>query len=140
MTLLSGASKSLTKVKNKGMAKYGLGSTHTMCLRKLYTAPNGLTRTQLSEACSLDKAQITRVVGELVKKGYVCESSERSSYKRHVMLTDEGKRITTDIFEIVLAVNEAVSGDISEADISKFYEVFTKICDGLKRAEDYFAE
>ena len=54
------------------------------------------------------------------------------------MLTEEGERITTDIFKVVLEVNNAVSGDISEEDIMTFYEVFSKICDGLKRAEDFF--
>ena len=138
VTHISGASKSITKIKNRGMAKYGLGSTHTTCLRKLYNAPKGLTRTELSDICYLDKAQITRVVNDLVKKGYVSEAPERSSYKRRVVLTEEGKRITTDIFKVVLEVNNAVSGNISEEDIMTFYEVFSKICDGLKRAEDFF--
>lgn len=135
MTLAGGAARSITKIKHKKMSKYGLGSTHTTCLRKLYLAQNGLTRTQLSEECDLDKAQITRVVGELKEKGYAAEDSAGSGYKKRVFLTETGKDITADIYRVAREVNEYVSGSISQEDIDHFYEVFERICEGLRKAE-----
>ena len=137
-TLITGASRSITRLKNIRMAHYGLGSTHTICIRKLYAARDGLTRKQLSEVCELDKAQISRVIGELVQKGYVVESQGKSSYRKRILLTESGNIIAAEINSIILDVNNFVSGDIPEEDICAFYRVFSSICDGLKRAEDLF--
>lgn len=136
MTLTGSAAKSITRIKHMRMAKYGLGSTHMSCLRKLYVAQNGLTRTQLSKLCGLDKAQITRIIGELCKKGFTVEESTGSGYKNKIFLTDIGRETTEEIYRIVLEVNEYVSGGISQEDIDHFYKVFDRICSGLKRAEE----
>ncbi len=135
-TLVTNASRSITKIKHRGMAGYGLGSTHTVCIRKLCAAPDGLTRTQLAEACELDKAQISRIIGELSDKGYVV--SPKSGYKCKITLSDSGRRIAEDINRLVLDINNFVSGEISPHDIEAFYKVFNKICEGLKIAEGYF--
>jgi DNA-binding MarR family transcriptional regulator len=138
MALVTGASRSITKIKARGMSNYNLGSTHTACLRVLYKSTGGLTRTQLTKKCELDKAQISRIISELEEKGYVVENSEKSGYKKKVMLTDEGKTITEDINKLVLHINNEVSGDISADEIQTFYKVFGTICANLKDAENYF--
>lgn len=136
MTLLKGASVSITKIKSRGMSCYGLGSTHTACMRRLYDAPDGATRTQLAEACELDKAQITRIVSELSEKGYVTEKSGASNYKRRIVLTERGRSVTGEINSIVLSVNQFVSQNISDDDIATFYRIFGEICTRLKLAEE----
>ena len=135
-TLVTNASRSITKIKHRGMEGYGLGSTHTVCLRKLCAAPEGLTRTQLAKVCELDKAQISRIIGELFDKGYVI--SPTGGYKCRVMLSDSGRRVAEEINRLVLDINEFVSGEIPQQDIEAFYSVFARICDGLKMAENYF--
>lgn len=135
MNMVSSASRSITKIKHNKMGKYGLGSTHTTCLRKLYLAESGLTRTQLAELCDLDKAQITRIVSDLVKKEFIIEESKGTGYKKKIFLTDMGREITKDIYKVALEVNEYVSGSISQQDINHFYKVFEEICSGLKQAE-----
>ena len=107
-----------------------------MCIRRLYSAPEGTTRTQLSEECELDKAQVSRIVNELSEKGYVTEGTGRSGYKRKIVLTEEGKSIAEDINRIVLDINRFVSGDISDQEIQTFYRVFGVICENLKSSED----
>jgi len=134
--LMTNASKSITKLKNKYMSSYGLSSAHTMCIRKLNSSPNGLTRTQIAKKCELDKSQISRIISELSEKGYVLEGPECSNYKKRVMLTDEGKRIAADINSIALDINKYVSGKISTEDITTFYRVFGEICENLKRSEN----
>ena len=108
------------------MSEYGLGSTHTTCIRMLYSATDGLTRRQLTEKCELDKAQISRVINELSERGYVVECPAKSSYRKKIMLTDSGKTVALEINKIVVEVNNFVSGDISDEDINAFYRVFTK--------------
>ncbi len=138
MAHVIGASRSITKIKARGMSNYNLGSTHTACLRVLYKSKNGLTRTQLAKKCELDKSQISRIINELEEKGYVIESAEPTAYKRKITLTEEGMSITDEINKLVLDINGAVSGEISSDDIKTFYRVFDTICTNLKNAEGYF--
>lgn len=135
-----GASRSVTRLKGKYMTAYGLGSTHTVCIRRLKGARDGITRTRLAECCELDKAQVSRIVNDLSKKGYVTESPERSRYKRKIRLTEAGMRIADDIDRIVLDINNFVSSEIPEEEINTFYKVFETICNNLKRAEQCSVE
>ena len=136
MTLVVGASRSVTKLKSRYMANFGLGSTHTMCIRKLYASEKGLTRTQIAECCELDKAQVSRIIGDLAQKGYAIEGPSSSNYKRRVVLTPNGKRVAEEINGIVLKINTSVSEEIPMEEIEVFYSVFEKICDNLKAAEE----
>ena len=130
------ASKSINKLKEKGMAPYGLSSVHTRCIRSLYDYPSGLTRTQIAKNCGVDKAQITRIIGELYEKEYITENSVKAGYKNKIELTEKGRAVAVQINEIILNINNFVSGDIPEEKIKIFYEVFEKICANLKNAEN----
>lgn len=129
------AAKSINKLKEKGMAPYGLSSIHTRCIRSLYEFPAGLTRMQISKNCGVDKAQISRIIGELCEKGYVTEISVKSGYKNKIELTEKGRVVAIQINELILKINNFVSGDIPEEKIQIFYEVFEQICENLRNAE-----
>ena len=134
-TLLSTATKSLERLKSKGMEEFGLSGTHTLCLRRLYDAPEGLTRTELSALLSVDRAQITRVIGELLEKGFVEETGRGSGYRKKCTLTEKGRETTTEINAIVERINRFVSRDISPERLRSFYETLEEICENLKKAE-----
>ena len=131
------ALKSIQKLKNKAMLPFGLASAHTMCLRHLYNAPEGLTRTRLTHLCDIDKAQVSRIINDLCSKGYVSETEdERINYKKSLKLTPMGRTVAEEINRIVLKINTYVSCDFSEEEISTFYKVFDVICEKLSEAED----
>lgn len=131
------ALKSIQKLKNKAMIPIGLASAHTMCLRHLYAAPDGLTRTRLVHLCDIDKAQVSRIINDLCARGYVIETEDESiNYKRRLKLTPMGKDIAEEINVLVLKINSYVSKDFTDEEISNFYKVFDVICEKLKEAED----
>ena len=134
--LISSATKSLQKIKNHGMEPYGLGSTHTLCLKRLRSSADGLTRKELVVECETDKAQISRIIGELSEKGYVCEKSGKGGYRKKIILTESGEKIADEIELKVRKVIEYVSGEIPSDDIVNFYRTFETICENLKKAED----
>ena len=135
------ALKSIQKLKNKAMLPFGLASAHTMCLRHLYSAPEGLTRTRLVHLCDIDKAQVSRIINELCARGYVIETENDSiNYKKRLKLTPMGKDIAEDINALVLKINSYVSKDFTEEDLEVFYRVFDVICERLKEAEDMIDE
>ena len=134
-SLIGSASKNLEKLKSKGMDDYGLSGTHTLCLRQLYIAPNGLTRTELAKRLEIDRAQITRIIGELLSKEFVEEVGSGSNYRKKIVLTDKGIGITSQVNDRVGKIHAFVSGDIPHEDLEVFYKTLSKICENLKNAE-----
>ena len=135
--MLSTASKSIFRLKSRCMSKYGLSSTHTLCLRSLYEN-SGMTKSEIAEFCDIDKAQITRIMSELVDKGYVVADKSMRAYNRKFLLTQEGLRITEEINGTVETVVKYVNQDIPREDIEHFYAVFEAINEKLKSSEEYF--
>lgn len=135
-TLIGSAMKSLQKIKNHGMEPYGLGSTHTLCLKRLNASADGLTRKELALECEIDKAQISRLIAELIEKGYVREKSETVGYKNKIILTESGKKVADEIEQKVRKVLKYVSGDIPPEQLDILYKTLETICDNLKRAEE----
>lgn len=134
--MISNATKSLERLKSKGMGEFGLSGTYTLCLRRLYQYPEGLTRTELACHLAVDRAQITRVIGELLEKGFITETGSGSGYRRKCKLTEKGKETTAEINGIVERINKFVSGDIPPERLESFYETFGEICDNLKKSEE----
>ena len=135
--LLGSTMKSLDRLKSKGMDDYGLSGTHTLCMRLLYDRPDGLTRIQLSNALSVDRAQVTRIVLEMISEGLLEEEqSGRSGYRKKCKLTEKGRDVTASINKKVEKINNFVSGDISKDELDSFYATFEHICKRLKKAED----
>ena len=133
---ISNAMKSLEKIKAKGMDEYGLSGTYTLCLRQLYEKPNGLTRTELAHRCCVDRAQITRVIGELLAKELVLEVGSGSNYRKRCVLTEKGRELTTEINSLVDRIQTFVGGDIPPDRLAIFYETLNEICEKLKLAEE----
>ncbi|MBO5939294.1 MAG: MarR family transcriptional regulator [Clostridia bacterium] len=135
--LLGNTMKSLEHLKAKGMGEYGLSGMHTLCIRNLYEHPEGLTRTELSRRCGVDRAQITRVIGELLAKGVVFEQESGSNYRKKCVLTEEGRKTASEIDALIKKINSFVSGEIEPERLQIFYETLHEICQNLKRAEEF---
>ena len=136
-TLIGSATKSLDRLKSKGMEKYGLSGIHTLCMRRLYDAEDGLTRAEIASRLSIDRAQVTRIIGELLAEGYVTEGKGASNYRKKCTLTQKGKEVTADVNLRVYNVLNFVSGDIPSEHLEIFYETFEQICENLKKADKH---
>ena len=134
-TLVSSALKSLERLKAKHMEQFGLSGTHTLCIRQLYDSPGGLTRTELANRLSIDRAQVTRIIVELLSEGLAVEVKGSSSYRKKCLLTDKGKEVASEINSIVSDINYFVSGNIPKEKLFIFYETLYEICENLKKAD-----
>ena len=120
------------------MEHYGLASAHAICICQLEEHADGLTKTELSQICMVDKSQISRVISDVVKKGYVAVSATSSRYRKKYFLTEYGRKIAGEIRKTILDINSFVSMDIPQEDIDKFYATFNIICENLNKAEKIF--
>ncbi len=134
------AQKSITKLKYIKMEAYALGSAHTVCIRILQEHTDGLTKSELANLCCVDKAQISRVVGDLLEKKYVSISTPERNYRQKYALTEEGAQIAAEIKQITLEINRFVSENIPEEQIGIFYNTFDIICQKLSEAETLFGK
>ena len=126
--------KSMQCLKSKKMAQYGLKGTTCRCLCQILESDAGLTAGELAALGEIDKAQVSRCVGELTEKGFVYrEELAGRCYKQKYRLTELGKRAAQDITETAQYVQEVVREGISEKDIEAFYRVLDQLCGNLER-------
>lgn len=115
--------KNLQKLKNERMALFGLRSVHLTGLIRLGQSKNGLTGAELAETCGVDKSLISRVIGELEEKGYVCYEVCDKKYRRKIYLTESGKRVLDEVRKMLFDVVDTVRGDASDEDVECFYRI-----------------
>lgn len=121
------------KLAAEEMAKYGLKGPHATYLTTLYRFENGITAPQLSELCGKDKADVSRMMSIMEKKGLVVkESVGKNLYRGLLKLTEEGQNAAKHVRErVALAVDLAGKG-LSEKERENFYYALNLISDNLR--------
>lgn len=112
------------------MAKYGLKGPHAMYLVTIRRFPEGVTSAQLSELCGRDKADVSRAVSLLEKKGMIYR--EGNLYRALLKLTDRGREAAAHVGERAgIAVEYAGKGFPGEHR-EIFYQVLETITTNLQ--------
>lgn len=121
------------KLASDEMAKYDLKGPHATYLTTLYRFEDGITAPQLSELCGKDKADVSRMVSIMEKKGLVIkESVGKNMYRGLLKLTDEGKKAARQVRgRAALAVEMAGNG-LSDEDRDVFYKSLDLITNNLR--------
>lgn len=133
-SLIGSAAKSIKRLKGLYMDAYALSAAHTSCLYQLLSAqPHGITQTGLTKRLGMDRAQVCRVLRELREKGYVC-CGDHPGYKSPYHLTEEGRRICSEIDATIRQIHGYVSAGLPQEDIERFYRTFRVITDHLSEA------
>lgn len=114
------------------MEKLGLKGSYCTYFSVLSRFEEGITATQLCELCCKDKADVSRAVADLEKRGYVFkETNGANLYRAKICLTEEGRRLADYVQQRAnLAVSLAGDG-ISERDRDVFYSAFQVISENL---------
>ena len=121
------------KLAAEEMAKYELNSPHAVYLTTLYNFEEGITAAKLGELCCKNKADVSRMVAILEKKGLVRKDAVGGNlYRAKLLLTDEGKRAAEHVQQrAALAVELAGSG-MTDADREVFYRCLEQITANLQ--------
>lgn len=124
----------LQKIKDVEMKKFGLRAGHAMCLYQLSTSEDGLTSAQLTKLCNEDKATISRLLSELVKKDLVfCKEKQNKNYRAPYFLTEKGKALSEMIHERVDCAVSNGSEGLSDEDRKTLYEALERISGNLSQ-------
>ena len=121
------------KLAAEEMAKYELNSPHAVYLTSLYHYSDGITAAKLGELCGKNKADVSRMIAILEKKGLVRkEAIGGSFYRAKLLLTPEGRQAAEHVQRrAALAVELAGSG-MTDADREIFYRCLETITANLQ--------
>lgn len=129
--------KTLQKYKNEKLAAFGLRSMHLMFMFQLNQSEEGLTGTELASICSVDKAFISRVTGELMQLGYVeYRNKVGTRYKNKLILTERGTEVMGKVTRIIDESVVAVTHEITDEQFDTFYTVLKAV---NQRLEETFS-
>lgn len=121
------------KLAAEEMAKYDLKGPHATYLTTLYRFEDGITAPQLSELCGKDKADVSRMMSIMEKKGLVIkESVGKNMYRGLLKLTDEGKLAAQHVRERAALAVELSSKGLSETDRETFYNALDLISSNMR--------
>jgi len=121
------------KLAAEEMVKYDLNSPHAVYLNTLYQYPDGITAAKLGELCCKNKADVSRMVTILEKKGLVRkEAIGGNLYRAKLLLTEDGKLAAEHVqSRAALAVELAGSG-MTDAEREVFYRCLEQITANLQ--------
>ncbi len=121
------------KLATDEMAKYGLNSPHAVYLNTLYEYNEGITAAKLGELCCKNKADVSRMVSILEKKGLVKKESVGGSlYRAKLLLTQEGRNAAQQVRKQAALVVELAGTGMTDQEREIFYRCLEKITGNLK--------
>lgn len=136
---LSNIERSLHKIKSKKMAEYGLRATHLMCMIHIYRTEDGLTPTEISRTCAIDKAFVSRITYDLTERDLITFNerfSDGRKYKQKYILTDKGVAIIEEIKLLVDKVIGNIYDCVSVEELKCFYKVLDAINANINASAD----
>ena len=128
--------KNIKRLADEKMEPYGLRSAHIMCILQLAKSKVGLSSAELSEACGVDKAFISRITSELTAKNYIVRSGALGKYKTKFVLTDEGLNIYDILQGLLCEFIGKINKDTPTRKLEIFYEVLGTIDERLAQIID----
>ncbi len=125
MLALDRITKNTKRAIDKVLKDHGLRSTHASCFFRICEAKDGLSSTQLAEACGVDKAFISRITAELTEGGYIHKDPDSTGiiYKRKYILTEKGKETYAALIDALTKISESASKLVSPEKLIIFDEV-----------------
>ena len=121
------------KLAAEEMAKYDLHSPHAVYLNTLYEYPEGITAAKLGELCCKNKADVSRMLSILVKKGLVRKEAVGGNlYRAKLMLTEGGKQAAEHVRERAAIAVELAGAGLSNEARESFYTALEQITANLQ--------
>ena len=120
------------KIAAEEMVKYGLKGPHAIYLLALQQNEEGLTSAQLCEICGRDKADVSRAMMLMEKKGLV-QRQGGNTYRARLVLTASGMQAAKQVEGRACIAVQVAGKDISDEDREIFYAALTSITQNLRQ-------
>ena len=126
--------KCINKIKQDIISDTDLKGVHTLWLYELLKNSEGLTAAQLAAKSNIDRSLVSREVSILIENGYIslAEGAKKRGYNTRLVLTERGRACAEQISASAQALQNAVSGKISDGELMTFYSVLLRISANLE--------
>lgn len=122
------------RIAGEEMGRYGLSGSSSVYFTTLYRYPEGITAAQLGELCGRDKAEVSRTMSLLEKKGLITRRDVGGkAYRAMLKLTAEGMELAEQINQKASAAVEHASRGLPDEKREVFYEALELITENLQR-------
>lgn len=120
------------KLAGEEMKKYGLKGAHATYLTTLYRFEDGVSAAQLCELCGKDKADVSRMMSIMEKKGLVTRPEAGAHpYRAPLKLTQEGRAVAEHVRQRVRVAVESAGRGIEQEHRAIFYDALETITANL---------
>lgn len=125
--------KSLLKIKDKEMKSMDMKAAHVDIMSYLKFHKNGLSATELSDLCQIDKGQISRAIKDLEQRGFVeiTDNGGKRAYGSKIILTEDGQKHASMVNHKIDKIVHSASAKLTKEERIKFYEVLMEISNNL---------
>lgn len=133
---LENLNKFFTKIKDRKISEYGMRGVHFNCMMHIDLSPEGLTSTEISRDCGVDKAFVSRTTQDLIKFGFIKKNdkfNDGRKYRNKYILTDKGREIIRDIKESIEKYLDELCMRVSEQEMKCFFKVIFTLSDTFTR-------
>lgn len=121
------------RIASEEMEKYGLKGAHVVYLTTMYRHPEGITAAQLGELCGRDKADVSRTMSSMEKKGLIRkEIVNQNLYRALLKLTDEGVEAAEHVRNRARLAVERAGDGLTDENRRIFYDSLELITSNLK--------
>lgn len=121
------------KLAAEEMARYQLNSPHAVYLTTLSNFPEGITASRLGELCGKNKADVSRMIAILEKKGLVRKEAVGGNfYRARLLLTGEGRQAAEHVQRRAALAVELAGAGLTEEDRDVFYRCLEQITVNLQ--------
>ncbi len=127
-----GITRYWNKIATEEMKEYDLKGTYALYLVVLSDAKEVYTAAQLSELTQRDKADVSRAIAELRKKGIV-ESCGESRYRAPIRLTEQGVKLTGKIKKKISVMLDTAGEGLSDEMRRNMYRALEIVADNMKQ-------
>ena len=119
--------KEIQKKMNNLLSPYNLTSIHSMYLLLLNKSYSGLTLSELTAGVDVDKANTTRVINDLEKKGYVYRDNTKLNERKYkIFLTEKGEDIANIVQDYMIEKREQILKSFTPEEIKQFSKFLIK--------------
>lgn len=88
------------KIASQVMGEYGLKGSCSVYFTAMRGQKDGLTASKLSELSGRNKSDVSRMISQMIQKGFVRkEKVGNKSYRAKLFLTEDGNRVADHIYE-----------------------------------------
>lgn len=127
---LANINRCFNKLKSIIISKFGIRQAHFNCMMYIDLSPDGLTPTEISRDCGVDKAFVSRTTADLMNGGFIQTNqkfNDGRKYRNKYVLTEKGKEVIRETKATIEKYFSKISEKISEYEMKCFWRVIMAI-------------